>query len=109
MLSIGKLGQLAWMHNHDVPTEKSALDGDLAPSSPGRTFLTGTTAFDDGLDTVAVQEDLLQQFKAVKPPTRAKQSFEAQVDTILKVKATRLADRPAHSHVCPASLVFPFL
>lgn len=31
MLSIGKLGQLAWMHNHDVPTEKSALDGDPAP------------------------------------------------------------------------------
>ena len=56
-------------------------------------------AFDDGLDTVAVQEDLVQQFKAVKPPTRAKQSFEAQVESILKVKATRLANRPAHSHV----------
>lgn len=81
----------------------------LPLSFPGRTFLTRTIAFDDGLDTVAVQEDLLQQFKAVKPPTRVKQSFEAQVDNILKVKATRLADRPAHSHVCFAYLVLPFL
>ena len=81
----------------------------LLLSSPGIIFLTGITAFDDGLDTVAVQEDLLQQFKAVKPPTRAKQSFEAQVDNILKVKATRLANRPAHSYVCFACLVLPLL
>jgi len=67
--------------------------------SPGRTLLTSIVAFDDGLDTVAVQEDLVQQFKAVKPPTRAKQSFEAQVENILKAKATRLTGRPAHSHV----------
>jgi len=78
-------------------------------SFPGINFLMGITAFDDGLDTVAVQEDLLQQFKAVKPPTRAKQSFEAQIDSILKVKATRLADRPAHSHVCFTSLALSFL
>jgi len=82
ILSIGKLSQIAQMQNHDVQTEKSVLD-----------------AFDDGLDTVAVQEDLLQQFKAIKPPTRAKQSFEAQVENILKVKATRLASRPAHSYI----------
>lgn len=31
MLSIGKLSQLAWMQDHDVPTEKSALDGDPVP------------------------------------------------------------------------------
>jgi len=58
------------------------------------------------LDTVAVQEDLVQQFKAIKPPTRAKQSFEAQVENILKVKAIRLANRPAHSHVSFSSLAF---
>lgn len=81
----------------------------LPLSSLGRTFLTEITAFDDGLDTVAVQEDLMQQFKAVRPPTRAKQSFEAQVDNILKVKATRLANRPAHSYVCFTSLVLPFI
>jgi len=67
--------------------------------SAGGTFLIEIVAFDDGLDTVAVQEDLVQQFKTVKPPTRAKQSFEAQVESILKVKATRLANRPAHSYV----------
>ena len=33
MLSIGKLSQLAQMQNHDVPTEKSALDGNLVPPS----------------------------------------------------------------------------
>ena len=70
-------------------------------------FLTWAVAFDDGLDTVAVQEDLVQQFKAVKPPTRAKQSFEGQVENILKVKATRLANRPAHAYVrSPAFMVF---
>lgn len=71
----------------------------LSLPSPRKTLLTNIPAFDDGLDTVAVQEDLVQQFKAIKPPTRAKQSFEAQVDNILKVKATRLANRPAHSYV----------
>lgn len=70
----------------------------------------GILAFDDGLDIVAVQEDLVQQFKTVKPSTRAKQSFEAQVENILKVKATRLADRPAHSYVWfpPLAPLFPF-
>jgi hypothetical protein len=57
------------------------------------------TAFDDGLDTVAVQEDIVGRFKAVKPSTKAKQSFEAQVDNIIKAKATRLANRPAHAYV----------
>jgi hypothetical protein len=32
MLSIGKLSQLAWMQNHDVPTEKPTLDGNPNPS-----------------------------------------------------------------------------
>lgn len=32
MLSIGKLSQLAQMQNHDVQTEKAALDGNLIPS-----------------------------------------------------------------------------
>lgn len=77
--------------------------------SPSRQdFSNVILAFDDGLDIVAVQEDLVQQFKAVKPPTRAKQSFEAQVENILKVKATRLADRPAQSYVRCSSLIFPF-
>ena len=50
----------------------------------------------------------MQQFKAVRPPTRAKQSFEAQVDSILKVKATRLTNRPALSYVCFGSrIAFP--
>jgi len=80
----------------------------LSPRLPGRIFLTGTVAFDDGLDTVAVQEDLAQQFKAVKPQTRAKQSSEAQIENILKVKATRLADRPAYSYVWFPYLIFPF-
>ena len=62
-------------------------------------MLTGLTAFDDGLDTVAVQEDLIQQFKTGKSQAKGKQSFEALVENILKAKATRLANRPAHSHV----------
>lgn len=64
------------------------------------------TAFDDGLDTVAVQEDLIQQFTAVKPSTRAKQSFEALVEKVLSVKATRLAQRPAHVYVRFPTLTF---
>jgi len=99
MLSIGKLSQLAQMQNYDVLTEKSTLDGNVVYSPPTEILVTNIVAFDDGLDTVAVQEDLIQQFKAIKPPTRAKQSFEAQVDNILKVKATRLANRPGHSNV----------
>lgn len=67
---------------------------------PGNVVLTSeTAAFDDGLDTVAVQEDLGQQFEAVKPSTKGKQSFEALVEKVLKVKATRLAKRPAHAYV----------
>ena len=72
----------------------------LFPSSAGRALLTGITAFDDGLDTVAVQEDLIQQFKTNRSLMKAKQSFEVLVENILKVKATRLANRPARSHVC---------
>lgn len=100
MLSIGKLSQLAQMQDQDISTEKSTLDGDLFRFPAGRILLTGVTAFDDGLDTVAVQEDLIQQFKTEKSQVKGKQSFEALVETILKVKATRLANRPARSHVC---------
>ena len=41
MLSIGKLSQLAQMQNHDVPTEKSALDGSLSPCLCRQDFSDG--------------------------------------------------------------------
>jgi len=80
----------------------------FSPPLSRQTILTSVVAFDDGLDTVAVQEDLVQQFKAVKPPRRVKQSFETQVENILKVKAARLANRPAHSYVRFSHLKFLF-
>lgn len=98
-LSIGKLSQLAQMQDHDVPADKITLDGISLFHCSGKRCPDETIAFDDGLDTVAVQEDLVQQFVAVKPSTRAKQSFEVLVENVLKVKATRLAKRPAHAYV----------
>lgn len=98
-LSIGKLSQLAQMQDHDIPTDKAALDGISPFRCPGKHYPDEITAFDDGLDIVAVQEDLVQQFMAVKASKKAKQSFETLVENVLKVKATRLAMRPAHAYV----------
>ena len=105
-LSIGKLSQLAQMQNHDTLTDTTVLDGISPSRRSGKRCSDGFTAFDDALDTVAVQEDLMQQFIAVKHSTRAKQSFEALVENVLKIKATRLAKRPAHAHVCFPVLMF---
>lgn len=98
-LSIGKLSKLAQMQNHDVQMGKSALDGISSSHRPGKHHSDEIIAFDDGLDTVAVQEDLVQQFIAMKSSTRAKQSFESLVEIIVKAKATRLDTRPAYAYV----------
>ena len=106
MLSIGKLSQLAQMQNHDELTDKTLLDGISSFHHLGKHCSEEIIAFDDGLDTVAVQEDIVQQFIGAKPSTRAKQSFEALVESILKAKATRLASRPAHAYVRFTIIIF---
>ncbi|TCD68905.1 hypothetical protein EIP91_009455 [Steccherinum ochraceum] len=79
MLSIGKLSHLAQMqeeHPHSI--DERVLD-----------------AFHDGLDFVSVHENLLEDLKTALANIRAKQSLEAQVDTITKTKASRLSERRA--------------
>ncbi|TFY77168.1 hypothetical protein EWM64_g6840, partial [Hericium alpestre] len=78
MLSIGKLSHLAHLQENEGAEDESLLD-----------------AFHDGLDFVSVHETLVDQLKSALASIRVKQSLDAQVDTIFKAKASRLADRPS--------------
>ncbi|KAK2466879.1 hypothetical protein APHAL10511_001137 [Amanita phalloides] len=77
MLSIGKLSCLA----HTFGSEEKG-DGNL-------------DAFHDGLDFVSVHETLIQALKAALESVRGRRSLENQVETIVKVKAASLSDRPS--------------
>ncbi|KAG6334835.1 hypothetical protein ID866_4257 [Astraeus odoratus] len=75
-LSLGKLAQFAHLQ------EGGTLDIALLD------------AFHDGLDFIAVQEKLLKDFQTALVSMRAKQkqSLDAQVDIILRTKASRLKE-----------------
>ncbi|KAF7967089.1 hypothetical protein HWV62_35891 [Athelia sp. TMB] len=73
MLSLGKLSQLAQIHEPDADVDEVVLD-----------------AFHDDLDFVSVQEKLTQEFRSVPASGRGKQSLDVQVDNIAKKKAPAL-------------------
>ncbi|KIM58886.1 hypothetical protein SCLCIDRAFT_127429 [Scleroderma citrinum Foug A] len=76
MLSLGKLAQFARLQ------EGGTLDEGLLDD------------FHDGLDFIAVQEKLLKEFQNVLTSMRGKQkqSQDAQVETIMRAKASRLTE-----------------
>ncbi|KAI6005623.1 hypothetical protein EDD15DRAFT_2212668 [Pisolithus albus] len=76
MLSLGKLAQLAHLQ------EGGALDGTLLE------------AFHDGLDFIAVQENLFKDFQTALASLRGKQkqNQDAQVEAIIRTKASRLKE-----------------
>ncbi|KAH9952015.1 hypothetical protein B0H21DRAFT_800355 [Amylocystis lapponica] len=77
MLSIGKLSQLAQLHENK-PIDQTVLD-----------------AFHDGLDFVDVHETLLEDLKSALATVRSRQSLEMQLDTITRIKGSNLAHRRA--------------
>ena len=60
---------------------------------------TPCTAFHDDLDFVSVHEALLQEFRSALESIRGRQPLDIQIDTIVRVKASGLADRKALAHV----------
>lgn len=78
MLSIGKLSYLAQLSQSGVQPVETVLD-----------------AFHDGLDIVSVQEALFVEFTSITRELRGKQSLEAQIDAVVKARATKLTDRKA--------------
>ena len=98
MLSIGKLSHLVHMEEANV-AEDSILDGE--PSTIRVTFLSliSLQAFHNGLDFVSVHESLLQDLRSCLVAARARQSLDAQLDTILKAKGGKIFDKAAFTHV----------
>jgi len=80
ILSIGKLSQLAQLHETEASVDEAVLD-----------------AFHDDLDFVSVQEKLAQEFKAAAASARGKHSLEVQVENIAKAKAPALTKTPSTS------------
>ncbi|TFK55057.1 hypothetical protein OE88DRAFT_1674600 [Heliocybe sulcata] len=76
MLSIGKLSQLAQLHEPNASVEEKVLN-----------------AFHDGLDFISVHETLLEKFRVVLEAHKGKQSHDAQADTVVRAKAKSLANR----------------
>jgi len=77
MLSIGKLLQLAQLHETETSIDDVILD-----------------SFHDDLDFIGVQEKLADEFKSVATG-RGKHSREAQIENIARVKASKLAQTPS--------------
>ncbi|KAJ3533367.1 hypothetical protein NM688_g7291 [Phlebia brevispora] len=78
MLSIGKLSYLAQVQETESTVDEAVLD-----------------SFHDGLDFVSVHENLLEELQSVLTSTRVRQSLETQVDSIARMKASRLQTRKA--------------
>ncbi|KAJ2920658.1 hypothetical protein H1R20_g16437, partial [Candolleomyces eurysporus] len=75
MLSIGKLAQLAQLHETAEAGNETQLD-----------------AFHDGLDFVSVHDALLTEFRTALESVRGRHSLESQVDIIIKAKAPELLE-----------------
>jgi len=72
---------------------------DVVALTAKRAMHTPCTAFHDDLDFVSVHEALLQEFRSVLEGIRGRQPLDSQIDAIVKVKASGLADRKALTHV----------
>ena len=92
MLSLGKLSQLAQVHEPDADVDEAVLDGQspLLSHSVGYILIKNILAFHDDLDFVSVQEKLTQEFRSVPASGRGKQSLDVQVENIAKKKAPAL-------------------
>ncbi|EPS98566.1 hypothetical protein FOMPIDRAFT_1061291 [Fomitopsis schrenkii] len=82
VLSIGKLSQLAQLHEVNGVVKQDVLD-----------------AFHDGLDFVSVHETLLVSLKTALASLRGKQPLETQIEVITQAKASKLLDRVALQNV----------
>ncbi|KAH9934994.1 uncharacterized protein B0H18DRAFT_1082732 [Fomitopsis serialis] len=78
VLSIGKLSQLAQLHEENGVVNQDVLD-----------------AFHDGLDFVSVHETLLEDLKSALASLRGRQPLETQIETITQAKVSKLFDRAA--------------
>ena len=99
MLSIGKLSQLAQLHEENGIVNQEVLDG-MSLAHEVSAELNGSSAFHDGLDFVSVHETLLGNFKTALASLRGKQPLETQIETITQAKVSRLLDRAALQNVC---------
>lgn len=107
MLSIGKLSHLAQMQEQDPHSiDEHVLDGMCNISLEWAEYIYRSAAFHDGLDFVSVHENLLEDLRTALANIRAKQSVDAQVDTITKTKASRLGERRALQNVSYFDYVF---
>lgn len=77
MLSIGRLCYLATYQK-----------GKAGPDEP-----IGV-AFVNGLDFIAVQQELLEKFRAIQAGIRGKRSMESELDVIVDTTASGLIQRP---------------
>lgn len=82
MLSIGKLAQLAQLHETAEAGNETLLD-----------------AFHDGLDFVSVHDALLTEFRVALESVRGRHSLEIQVDIIIKAKAPGLLESKGFANV----------
>ncbi|KAI5123360.1 hypothetical protein M0805_001781 [Coniferiporia weirii] len=77
MLSIGKLAQIAENSSSSVPDQTNTILDD----------------FHDGLDYVSVHQKLIGELRATLVGSKARQSLESQVDTVVKAIAPLLKGR----------------
>ncbi|KIJ69004.1 hypothetical protein HYDPIDRAFT_172503 [Hydnomerulius pinastri MD-312] len=93
MLSLGKLSQLAQLQEGGS-VEEATLDGNLGSSFLFVVLTCSLIDFHDGLDFIAVQEKLLKDFQSALGSLRGKQkqSLDAQVDAVVRAKATNLRE-----------------
>ncbi|KAH9843032.1 uncharacterized protein C8Q71DRAFT_232214 [Rhodofomes roseus] len=82
VLSIGKLSQLAQLHEENGIVNQDVLD-----------------AFHDGLDFVSVHETLLEDLKSALASLRGKQPLEIQIETITQAKVSKVFDCVALQNV----------
>jgi len=65
-------------------------------------------AFHDGLDFVSVHEGLLQEVRSTLSSARGRQPLDAQLDTILKAKGSKVFGKPAFTHVRQRDITYNF-
>ncbi|TFY65035.1 hypothetical protein EVJ58_g2238 [Rhodofomes roseus] len=82
VLSIGKLSQLAQLHEENGIVNQDVMD-----------------AFHDGLDFVSVHETLLEDLKSALASLRGKQPLEIQIETITQAKVSKVFDCVALQNV----------
>jgi len=66
-------------------------------------------AFHDGLDFVSVHEGLLQEVRSTLSSARGRQPLDAQLDTILKAKGSKVFGKPAFTHVRQRDITYTFM